>query len=71
MAAKRKRARRFVVGYKGMRDTTVWGQRHWLANGDPDCRMDDFCKQMTEKDARKAVTQMASGATVYELVERS
>ena len=72
MAAKRERARRFVVGYGGPFQDVVWGKRAHLPSGDSEYDIQDFCHRMTMLEARKAAKAMPSaGAVDYELVERS
>lgn len=68
MAAKRKRARRFVVGYKHA--LVVYGRLWALPTGHPDYCIADHCRPMCERGARRALKHLARDGIVYELVEK-
>ncbi len=55
MKAKRKPARRFLVGHKAAEWTTVFGKR-------------SFCKLLTKAEASRHETQMCGDSAVFELV---
>lgn len=69
---KQKQARRFVVGYSGEKENTVYGRRHYL---DPCCKTAtafDYCHSMTAKQAAVVAAleplPSAGKTIVFELV---
>ena len=62
-----KPARRFLAGYMGRANETVYGRFQCLPRDHPNHRRGDECALMTKKEARKALGELF-GATVFELV---
>lgn len=63
-----KRPRRFLLGYPGASQTTVYGRAFWFANKEAQ-RAEDYCQLMTATEAIAAAQRATpEGAIVLEVV---